>query len=76
MESPARKPGRVWVPIDWGQTSIVYRTDLAPEYVDNETWAILWDPKYKGKLAVFDSLVDGVVIAAVSDRVLFGKLRG
>ena len=55
----------VWVPIDWGQTSIVYRTDLAPEYIDNETWDILWDPKYKGRLAAFDSLVDTVVVAGL-----------
>ena len=55
----------VWVPVDWGQTSIVYRTDLAPEYVDNETWDILWDPKYKGRVAAFDSLVDAVVVAGL-----------
>ncbi|MGE0116982.1 MAG: PotD/PotF family extracellular solute-binding protein [Dongiaceae bacterium] len=56
---------RVWVPTDWGQTSIVYRTDLAPEYVGNETWSILWDPKYKGRVAMFDSLTDGVVVAGI-----------
>jgi spermidine/putrescine transport system substrate-binding protein len=55
----------VWVPVDWGQTSVLYRTDLAPEYVDNETWNILWDPKYKGRLALFDSLVDGVAVSAI-----------
>lgn len=55
----------VWVPVDWGLTSIVYRTDLAPEYVGNESWSILWDPKYQGRLACFDSLVDGVVIAGI-----------
>jgi spermidine/putrescine transport system substrate-binding protein len=55
----------VWVPIDWGQTSVLYRTDLAPEYVGNETWNILWDPKYSGRLAMFDSLIDGVAVAAI-----------
>lgn len=55
----------IWVPIDWGQTSIVYRTDLAPEYENNETWAMLWDKKYKGRVAAFDSLVDAVVIAGL-----------
>jgi spermidine/putrescine transport system substrate-binding protein len=55
----------VWVPADWGQTSVLYRTDLAPEYVNNETWNILWDPKYKGRLALFDSLVDGVAVSAI-----------
>lgn len=56
---------RYWVPIDWGLTSVIFRTDLAPEYVGNDTWEILWDPKYQGQVAVFDSLVDGVVIAGI-----------
>lgn len=56
---------RVWVPMDWGQTSVIYRTDLAPEYVDNETWGILWDEKYKGRLGLYDSLTDGVVVAGI-----------
>lgn len=56
---------RVWLPVDWGQTSIIYRTDLAPEYVGNESWGILWDPKYKGRVAIFDSLTDGVVVAGI-----------
>jgi spermidine/putrescine transport system substrate-binding protein len=56
---------RVWLPADWGQTSILYRTDLAPEYVGNESWSILWDPKYKGRVAMFDSLTDGVVVAGI-----------
>ncbi len=55
----------VWVPIDWGQTSVLYRTDLAPEYVGNETWNILWDPKYAGRMSMFDSLIDGVAVAAI-----------
>ncbi len=54
-----------WVPVDWGLTSILYRTDLAPEYVDDESWMILWDPKYRNQVAAFDSLVDGVVIAGI-----------
>jgi spermidine/putrescine transport system substrate-binding protein len=56
---------RVWVPMDWGQTSVIYRTDLAPEYVGNESWSILWDPKYKGRVAMFDSLADGVIVAGI-----------
>jgi spermidine/putrescine transport system substrate-binding protein len=55
----------VWVPVDWGQTSVLFRTDLAPEYVGNHSWKILWDPKYAGRLAMFDSLIDGVAVAAI-----------
>jgi spermidine/putrescine transport system substrate-binding protein len=65
IEAGVQQGQRVWVPIDWGQTSIIYRTDLCPEYVDNESWSILWDPKYKGKVAMFDSLTDGVVVAGI-----------
>ena len=58
---------RVFVPMDWGQTSITFRTDLAPEYVDeeNHSWGILWDPKYAGRVSMIDSLIDGVAVAAI-----------
>lgn len=56
---------RVMVPTDWGMTSVIYRTDIAPEYVGNESYGILWDKKYKGRLATIDSQVDGVSVAAL-----------
>ncbi len=54
-----------FVPSDWGNSSVLFRPDLAPEYVDtetekNESWAILFDEKYAGRLGIFDS-VDGVM---------------
>ncbi|MBT6202691.1 MAG: extracellular solute-binding protein, partial [Rhodospirillaceae bacterium] len=58
--------GKDWfVPADWGNSSVLFRPDLAPEYVDtatekNESWAILFDEKYAGRLGIFDS-VDGVM---------------
>lgn len=55
----------VFCPEDWGQTSVMFRADLAPEYKDNHTWGILWDPKYKGRLAVLDGLQDNVPITAI-----------
>ncbi len=56
---------RVMVPTDWGMTSVIYRTDIAPEYVDNESYGILWDKKYKGRLATIDSQIDGASVAAL-----------
>lgn len=56
---------RVMVPTDWGMTSVIYRTDIAPEYIDNETYGILWDPKYKGRLSTIDSQIDGASVAAL-----------
>ncbi len=42
-------------PFDWGRTSITYRTDLVDLQGKEESWDILWDERYKGKLAVFAS---------------------
>jgi spermidine/putrescine transport system substrate-binding protein len=58
---------RMWVPAWWGLTSVSFRTDIAPEYVpaDKHTWGILWDEKYAGRLSMIDSLIDGVMVAAI-----------
>ena len=57
--------GKVWfVPHYWSNTSITYRTDLAPEYVGHESWNILFDPKYKGRVAVLEGVDDTVPFIA------------
>lgn len=49
--------GKVWgTPLAWGNSSVLYRKDLAPEYVDADSWTILWDDKYSGRLAQRDSM--------------------
>ena len=55
------------VTTSWGLTSVTFRTDLAPEYIaeDKHSWGILWDPKYSGRLSMIDSLIDGVMVAAI-----------
>ncbi|MFT3732944.1 MAG: extracellular solute-binding protein [Hyphomicrobium sp.] len=55
----------VWVPVDWGMSSVLVRTDLAPEYEGKDSWDILWDEKYKGRLSVLDSMADAVGAAAL-----------
>jgi spermidine/putrescine transport system substrate-binding protein len=58
-------PGKVWfVPHYWSNTSVTYRTDLAPEYVGHESWNILFDPKYKGRVAVLEGVDDTVPFIA------------
>jgi spermidine/putrescine transport system substrate-binding protein len=58
-------PGKVWfVPHYWGNTSITFRTDLAPEYVKSQSWNILFDPKYKGRVSVMDGVDDTVPFIA------------
>jgi spermidine/putrescine transport system substrate-binding protein len=57
--------GKVWfVPHYWGNTSITFRTDLAPEYVGKDSWNILFDPKYKGRIAVLEGVDDTVPLIA------------
>lgn len=57
----------LFAPFDWGNSSVAFRTDLAPEYVDNHSWEILFDPKYSGRLATYNAPVG---IAAVTGLVL------
>ena len=55
-----------FVPADWGLTSVLYRPDLVDEkYQEDETWGILWDERYQGRLSMSDSLIDGVMVAAI-----------
>ncbi len=54
---------RYWVPQDWGQTSITYRTDLVD--IEEESWGLLWDERYAGRIAVIDSVYDTVLATAV-----------
>ena len=53
------------LPLDWGNSSIVFRTDLAPEYVGNESWKIPFDERYKGRIAMYDTSAAVVVAALV-----------
>jgi spermidine/putrescine transport system substrate-binding protein len=58
-------PNKVWfVPHYWGNTSVTFRTDLAPEYAKKPSWQILFDPKYKGRIAVLDGVDDTVPFIA------------
>ncbi|MEM7121239.1 MAG: extracellular solute-binding protein [Pseudomonadota bacterium] len=58
---------RLFVPEDWGQTSIMVRGDLAPEYADpaNQTWNALWDENYAGRVSMIDYSTEASSIAAV-----------
>jgi len=53
-----------FIPQYWANTSVTYRTDLAPEYVGKESWKILFDPKYKGKVAALEGVDDTVSLIA------------
>ena len=53
-----------FVPHYWGNTSLTIRTDLAPEYAKSQSWDILFDPKYKGRVSVLDGVDDTVPFIA------------
>ena len=56
-------------PVDWGRTSITYRTDLVDLEGQEESWNILWDERYKGRLGMLASAGDswwcGAILAGV-----------
>lgn len=49
------------MPLDWGYVSVTYRSDLVKEQTDS--WELLWDERYKGSLAMWDSALDSVPLA-------------
>src|SRR5712664_734706 len=55
-DSPLVKDkGQVYgVPFVWGPNPLLYDTTVFPQPPDS--WTIFWDPKYKGKISVWDDL--------------------
>lgn len=54
--------GKVWIaPCSWGNSSVVYRRDLVD--IKEESWTLLWDERYKGRIASRDA-VEGTVVTA------------
>ncbi|MEO0328129.1 MAG: extracellular solute-binding protein [Pseudomonadota bacterium] len=71
MEGNADPSGKPWmVPFDWGGTSITYRTDLF-ELEGEESWDMLWDERYKGRLGSLASGGDAWWCGAIKAGVGF-----
>jgi spermidine/putrescine-binding protein len=50
-----RVKGNVYgVPFTWGPNPLIYDTTAFPRPPDS--WTVLWDPKYRGKVSVWDEL--------------------
>src|SRR5215469_16707022 len=50
-----RANGQVYgVPFMWGPDPIIYDTTVFPQPPDS--WNIFWDPKYRGKVSIWDDL--------------------
>ena len=55
-------PGQVaGVPMVWGYDGLIYRTD---KVASADSWAALWDPRYKGRIGAVDFGYQMVLIAA------------
>ncbi len=54
-----------FAPMDWGQTSITYRTDLVDWQGKEQSWGLLWDERYKGKIGSLGSAGDAWWCAAI-----------
>lgn len=67
--------GTVWLaPFDWGQTSITYRTDLF-ELEGEESWDMLWDQRYSGRLGSLASGGDAWWCGAIKAGVPMSEIH-
>lgn len=58
--------GKVYgIPFDWGSIPFMYRTDKIPESEAPTSLKVLWDPKYKGKISLWDDKSSIYVAARV-----------
>jgi len=56
--------GKQWlIPIDWGNTSIIYRADLVD--IEEESWSLLWDERYAGRIAMSSATEDMAIPGAL-----------
>ncbi len=60
--------------MDWGQTSVTYRTDLV-EIDGEESWGILWDERYKGRVAMIGNEGDAWWCAAIYAGIPFEEIH-
>jgi spermidine/putrescine transport system substrate-binding protein len=57
--------GKQWmIPVDWGYDSILYRADLAD--ISDESWTVLWDQRFKGKVGYGTELYPAIAGAALA----------
>lgn len=52
-----------FIPVDWGNTSVLYRPDLFD--VKEESWTMLWDERYAGKISMSADATEAVAIAGI-----------
>lgn len=62
----ANDDGKQWfAPVDWGNTSVIYRTDIFDLQGKEESWTMLWDERYAGRLSIGEDITDTGVICGL-----------
>ena len=64
-----------FAPVEWGQNSITYRTDLVDFPDGKESWSVLWDERYKGRIAMMSNPGDSWWCAAIYAGVPFEEIE-
>ena len=56
IEGTVANDQRWFAPMDWGNSTVVFRTDMVDaEYMKENSWKILFDDRYKGRLSLSDT---------------------
>ncbi len=63
-----------FAPMDWGQTSITYRTDIVDWKDGEHSWELLWDERYKGRIGSLGSAGDAWWCAAILAGIDFKQM--
>lgn len=68
FRDPAYDPGSIYsVPYTWGSVGIIYNSlYVSEEDLAEESWNLLWNEKYAGKILMFDNPRDAFAIAELS----------
>jgi spermidine/putrescine transport system substrate-binding protein len=75
LEGNTAPDGRPWlIPFDWGQNSITYRTDLFDLEGKEESWDMLWDPRYSGRIGMMSAGGESWWIGAIKAGVPFAEI--
>ncbi len=60
--------------VEWGQTSFVYRTDLVDLQGEEESWGLLWDERYAGRIGMQGNEGDSWWCAAIYAGIPFEEI--
>jgi spermidine/putrescine transport system substrate-binding protein len=60
---------------EWGQTSFVYRTDLVDLQGGEESWGLLWDERYAGRIGILGNEGDTWWCAAIYAGIPFEEIH-